>query len=124
MCFEIITETALSFLLSPFRHNLSQTPPLSFLPLFPFRSSSCSMVLDYRTVSTVHAILYYNVRAYLLFSYSLLLSSFFRSLQFYLIFISSSYPSIYLFIYLSFRITINLFIYYSPSRYILNYYFF
>jgi hypothetical protein len=24
------------------------------------RSSSCSMVLDYRTVSTVHAILYYN----------------------------------------------------------------
>ena len=30
---------------------------ISFTP----RSSSCSMVLDYRTVSTVHAILYYNV---------------------------------------------------------------
>lgn len=33
-----------------------------FLYLFLTRSSSCSMVLDYRTVSTVHAILYYNVR--------------------------------------------------------------
>jgi hypothetical protein len=28
------------------------------------RSSSCSMVLDYRTVSTVHAILYYNEGMY------------------------------------------------------------
>ena len=39
------------------------TFPLSFTPFsFISRSSSCSMVLDYRTVSTVHAILYYNVR--------------------------------------------------------------
>jgi hypothetical protein len=55
------------FSLSLYLYLISSLPTfLTFSHYFPSlfltRSSSCSMVLDYRTVSTVHAILYYNVR--------------------------------------------------------------